>query len=180
MNFMTTTMSSDPAQKYSQHFRHRISLIKKASVGPTRAQQVYRIWAPKTLCGSSECCSNLNRCFRDYSAQPPRGKQQRQHINATAITLLQCNSNNNTSNRGNNNRGRRQRCAASRSTRLSIAGSRLSVREEQHPHCRKSCEILGGPRTVKQKVVTVRCSPRTGRQQVVIARAVRGQRNKKL
>ena len=28
-----------------------MSLIKKASVGPTRAQQVYRTWATKTLCG---------------------------------------------------------------------------------------------------------------------------------
>ena len=29
----------------------RVLLIKKASVGPTRAQQVHRIWATKTLCG---------------------------------------------------------------------------------------------------------------------------------
>ena len=29
-----------------------LALIKKASVGPTQAQQVHRIWASKTLCAS--------------------------------------------------------------------------------------------------------------------------------
>ena len=73
---------------------HGIPLIKKASVGPTRAQQVHHVWATKTLCGprivrmrrrgklsvhapdhreSAERHSSCDRCYRDYSAQPREG-----------------------------------------------------------------------------------------------------------
>ena len=87
---------------------HRMSLIKKASVGPTRAQQVHRIWAQKRsvghaffVCGdaanisararplseSAERNINCNCSCHNYSAQPAK---------ETKSTILQCNSNNNT------------------------------------------------------------------------------------
>ena len=36
-------------------------LIKKSSIGPTRAQQVHRIWATKTLCGPRFVCVRVFR-----------------------------------------------------------------------------------------------------------------------
>ena len=81
----------------------------------------------------------------------------RETTTTTAITLFQCNSNNNNSNSNSsdNNRGRGLRCAASRPTRSSVAGSRLSVSVGKvviawAVHGQggaKCCDRPGGPRT---------------------------------
>ena len=42
-------------------------------------------------------------------------------------------------------------------------------REEQHPHCRNTCDRQGGPRTAVAISVKLLSGPRTGRQKVAIA-----------
>ena len=76
---------------------HRISPIKKASVGPTRAQQLHRIWA------HSSCEARKYQCARPENLRNattivivaattippnPRRRQQLQYFNATAMTTL--------------------------------------------------------------------------------------------